>query len=400
MRALLVLTILLLPVCSSALVLSADAVWQGAMTISEAVRVEPGAVLTVRPGSRIRFDGGRLEVAGTLRAEDAVFTGDDWSGIVLKGVDEKTVLRRCRIEGARTGIFVGGGAPRLVGLQVAGNRIGIELKQQARPLIEDSLFRGNSRVGLFVKGESQPRVTGNDFEANGRYGAYIYRAAPAGFTGNRFVRNKTGLAITHFGSNPRIDGNLFLDNEQGILVDKAAQPLLSGNRITGNRVGVRFHRRSDPQMRGNLVKSNGTGALITYSSYPQIEGNDFVGNDRALVLEFQSSRWEERKGRAARAEAVSARGAFGGKAQRSVTEADRRADALDGTVEAGNNWWGEDGTRELARVGAGGNPSFIADGRDTPQFEEDGRSYPMDRVRFAPWSRDPLTGFAAKHEKD
>ena len=49
------------------------------------------------------------------------------------------------------------------------------------------------------------------------------------------------------------------------------------------------------------------------------------------------------------------------------------------------------GTAELNRVGAAGNPGFIADGRDTPTFEEQGQSYPLDLVDFAPWSKTPMT---------
>ena len=54
------------------------------------------------------------------------------------------------------------------------------------------------------------------------------------------------------------------------------------------------------------------------------------------------------------------------------------------------NWWGEKGTAELLRIGSKGNPDFILDGRDLPMFVDAGKSYPLDRVKFVPWSKQPF----------
>lgn len=390
-RLLTLLTLLLLPISAPALTLSVDTRWQGELTFAEEVRLEPGATLTVEPGATVRFSSGGLEVAGRLVASGVRFTGSEWSGVVLKGCDSATVLRDCTVEGARIGILVRGGEPRLKDLVLSGNETGMELRQKTTAEVSGCRFRGNSKVGLFIKDEAAPAVTECRFEDNGKFGAYIYRALPRRFAGNTFRCNPTGLMVSHFGSDPRIEGNRFEKNELGILVDRAARPELTGNLLRDNGTGIRLYRRSDPLVGGNLIEKNGVGISVAFSSYPRLRGNDFLDNRTALLLEYQSSDWEKEKGRAAREAESSSRGPFGQSARSEVTEADRGPRQLAGAVDARNNWWGLEGTAELTRIGKEGNPSFIADGRDTPTFVDEGKSYPLDTVLFAPWSTKPLT---------
>jgi parallel beta-helix repeat protein len=344
----------------------------------------------------IRFQGGSLEVAGRLLASGARFTGSDWDGIVLKGCDSKTVLRDSTIEGARTGLLVLGGAPLLDGLLLANNDTGMELRQKTAATVRGSTFRGNRKVGLFVKDDATASITGNRFENNGKFGAYIYRALPAKFSGNSFSGQPTALSISHFGSDPRIDGNRFEKNELAILVDRAARPVLAGNELSGNGTGVRLYRRADARLEGNRLTGNEVGIVVAYSSYPHIGGNDLAGNGTALRLEFQSSSWEEEKGAAARETESSGRSAFGQAPRTEVSEEQRRPRQLTGRVDARDNWWGMEGTKELVRIGAEGNPSFIHDGRDEPFFVEDGQQYPLDRVLFEPWRQQSATVPAEK----
>ena len=175
------------------------------------------------------------------------------------------------------------------------------------------------------------------------------------------------------------------------MVDRAARPVLQGNLLRNNQTGIYLYRRSDPQITGNRLERNEVGILVAYSSYPQISGNDFLDNGLAMKLEYQSSSWEAAKGAAAREGEVATRSAFAGQGMRTVTETERQAHNLDGKVLAAGNWWGDAGTRELARTDAGGNPSFIHDGRDQATFSEGGADYRLDRVVFAPWSTAPHT---------
>jgi len=364
--------------------------WRGEMRLAESVRVEPGGHLVVEPGSRVVFEHGGLEVAGTLEARDASFAGERWSGLALKGNDATTLLEGVTVRGAKTGVFVGGGAPRLAGLVLTGNEVGMEIRQKSSAQVERCRFEGNSKVGLFVKDESTPQVRDCVFRGNGRFGAYIHHANPAVFSGHRFEKNDTGLAISNYGSDPTVRDCLFIDNPLGVLVDRAAAPSLTGNRWQDNAVGLKLHRRSDARVNGNRFEGNRLAVLVSFSSYPQITRNDFVANAMALRLEHQSATWEEERGAAARAGEVARLGAFGGQNSTRVDEEQRRARDLTGTVEARDNWWGEDGSRELEKLDAAGNPSFIDDGRDRPRFEDQGKSYPLDTVDYTPWRRRPV----------
>lgn len=391
MKRLLTLLLLLLPTAGWGLTLNADTRWQGVLSFSDSVRVEPGVTLTIAPGSRVSFSAGRLEVAGRLLARDVRFTGKGWEGIVLKGCGSDTQLSNSMIEGARTGLFVVGGAPRLEALTLSGNEVGMELRQKSAAAVRGCTFSGNGKVGLFIKDDAAPSVTANRFEGNGKFGAYIYRALPAKFAGNTFGGQPTALMISHFGSDPRIEANRFERNETAISVDRAARPVLTGNLLRDNGTGIRLYRRSDPLVEGNRLERNRLAVSVAYSSYPTVRGNDFIDNGKALLLEFQSSTWEKERGSAAREAETAARGAFGQAPRTEVSEEQRRPQQLKGVVDAAGNWWGGPATAELVRIGAAGNPSFIDDGRDTPTFVDQGHSYPLDKAVFAPWSERPLT---------
>lgn len=392
MKKVLVLCILLLGAAPAlALTLSRDTTWQGQRELREEVRVEAGATLTILPGSKITFSGGHLEVAGRLLADDVHFSGSGWGGIILKGCDSTTRIRNCRIEGAKTGLFIGGGAPRLEGTTLQNNDVGIELKQQSTAAITNCRINENRKVGLFIKDESSPLVSGCTISKNGKYGVYIYRARPAGFTGNTLSENDTALMISNAGSDPRIQGNTFTQNKIAILVDRAARPLLTENLLRDNQTGVRLYRRADAAIDGNRFERNNEALSIAYSSYPRIQHNDFVANRRAIVLEFQSSSWEKSNGSTVRESAAENRGAFGqSNGHAADAAARRRPDAeLNGSVDARHNWWGEAESRELTRIGASGNPTFIHDGRDAPTFVDGGKEWPLDQVLFVPWQSTP-----------
>lgn len=376
-----------------ATIITGKAVWQGNKIITEKVRVESGAHLVIESASTITFDGGSLEVAGRLTARDVTFTGKKWSGIVLKGCGLDTLVSGSEISGAKIGIQVVGGEPRLEELTLAGNDVGIELRQQSEATVAGSTFKENRKVGLFVKDGATVAILNNRFEKNGRYGAYIFRSTPRRFSGNVFSNHDVALMVAYSGSNPELRDNCFDHNKTAIRVEKAARPLITGSDISNNETGISLYRRADPLVENNLLAQNGIGIAIAFSSYPQISNNDFVDNEKAIYLEFQSSQWEQSKGAAAR-QVESSRSAFGS-LEKASTELEPPRN-LDGTVDARNNWWGLSGLQELEKSGTDGNPSFIDDGRDRPTFIEEAKEYPLDRVDFRPWRKSAVFGGAAK----
>ncbi|MCF6177836.1 MAG: right-handed parallel beta-helix repeat-containing protein [Geopsychrobacter sp.] len=386
MKSALCLLFLLLPSVVSTRVVTTTEHWQGEVRLTEPLLIEKDAKLIIAPGTQV-FSTSVIEVKGALQARDVSFSGEDWPGLVLKNSTDKTVLRTCRIRGAKTGITVIGGAPLLTNLMVENNRVGIELRQKSRARVIDSLFQNNSRVGLFIKDESTSIVRGNRFEHQGKFGAYIYRAQPQDFSQNQFLDNDTGLMISHFGSNPRIKANRFMRNRLAIKVDRTAKPRIEENIFEDNQTALKLYRRSDPVIEANLFKQNLLAIHISFSSYPLIRHNNFIANKQALMLEFQSATWEKEKGALARQDQLASRGAFGGQKQDRVSEEQRRARQLDGTVDARENWWGGDETRLLEQGGLDMNPAWIDDGQDRPLFEEGGGEYPLDRVRWFPYDK-------------
>lgn len=389
MRFLLFILILLLSTEATAQILNGKNVWSGTVEVTEMIRVERGAVLIVKPETKVTFLGGSLEVAGQLQADRAEFNGKSWQGIVLKGCDESTVLRKVLISGAKIGVQVVGGNPLLENSRFTDNRVGVELRQKSAAIVRNNRFDQNEKVGLFVKDGTTAEVTGNRFERHGQYAAYIYRATPQQFSGNIFAQNATGLIVSFAGTNPELKNNRFVGNGTGIRIERAASPIVIGNTISGNAIGIDLYRRADPEIRGNLIKKNKKGVAIAYSSYPLITRNNFQDNGQSLYLEFQSATWEGQQGGVERASEFSRRSAFGGQ-NKAVSES-TPPPYLDGTVHAPENWWGEGGTVELLRIGQQGNPDFIDDGRDRPTFVDAGKTYPLDRVDFSSWSEQPFS---------
>lgn len=373
-------------VSATALTIEEDTHWEGEKVFAETVRVAPEASLTIAAGTKIHFEKGGLEVAGRLVADGIELFAAGSTGILLKGCDKTTKVSNSVISGAKIGIKLQGGSPTLEALTLSGNGVGIEVRGKAAGTLSNSVFDGNKKVGLFVKDDSTIAVTGCRFANNGRFGAYLYRGKPGIFARNVFVGNQVGLMVAYHGSDPLVEDNSFEENEIAIQVDRAARPTLKGNLLLKNKTGLYAYRRSDPVVIGNLFQENEVGVLLAFSSYPTIEGNDLVDNGMAIKLESQSAEWEKERGKEVRATETASRTAFSGQGMRTVTEEDRKVDNLKGLVEASHNWWGEAGTKELSKIGAGGNPSFILDGRDEAHFVDGGKEYKLDKVVFSPWS--------------
>lgn len=383
------LIFLLAPHPAQARVVSQIERWQGEVHVDENLRVEKNGQLLIAPGTRV-VSSAQIEVVGRLEALEVVFTGDDWPGLVLKGTGSQTLVKNCRVIGARTGISIIGGEPRILDSLFEKNQVGVEIRQKSRALIENNRFIENSRVGLFAKDETQALIRQNYFARQGKFGAYIYRAKPVEFQDNQFFDNPTGLMISHYGSDPQINQNQFERNQTAIKIDRAARPHLWSNRMIANQIGIALDRRSDPVIEKNLLQQNQQGILVKFSSYPLIRHNDFITNQQALVLEYQSSRWEQVNGADARQQQIASRGAFGGQKQMQVTETQRQAKGHDGYVDARENWWGRQETTVLKTLDEKANLPWIIDGYDTATFQESGQDWPLDRVRWWPFSPQPF----------
>lgn len=160
-----------------------DATWSGIVHLNGDVLVQPGATLTIAPGTRVEvraradgIGGGKnrerveLIVAGRLLAEGGpgkgriLFTSDgteprmgDWSGIVLRNPREGSRLTFCLIEYAHKGVSVLGGAPEIGDCEIRYNEYaGISCEVRARPRIINSNITANGFAGVVSELASAP----------------------------------------------------------------------------------------------------------------------------------------------------------------------------------------------------------------------------------------------------
>jgi nitrous oxidase accessory protein NosD len=163
------------PNLATAAVLTADAVWQGDVTLAEDILVPAGITLTIRPGTVINVLPSEstktdpeyasafteITVRGTLKvdgspASPVVFqlkTGDKadyWAGIIVDGGSAS--IRGCRITRAEAAIYVIDGHAGIDDCQLEQNRYGISAVGK-----KASVSIGSSRVvdndyGIFALG--------------------------------------------------------------------------------------------------------------------------------------------------------------------------------------------------------------------------------------------------------
>ena len=206
-----------------------DRTVSGTFRVRGELKVLPGVVLTVRPGTRFLFepfdadgDGvndSRLVVEGTLIARGTpgapiFFTSasrdpmpGDWLELRVDR-SEGTVLEHCVLEYSRYGFHAhfssGVIANSVLRNNIDGTRFG-----NARYVLYRNRIEGNSGKGINFR-DSGLTVTGNRIGRN-RYGIFIFEeGADALITLNLFYGN--GRSDIHFGDfytggNPILDGN-------------------------------------------------------------------------------------------------------------------------------------------------------------------------------------------------
>ncbi|MHB8767221.1 MAG: right-handed parallel beta-helix repeat-containing protein [Deferrisomatales bacterium] len=387
--------------------LASDTVWSGVVEIAADVVVGAGCTLVVLPGTQVRFaraagtaEGPRLTVAGTLVAqgrpgEPILFTSaaeapepGDWGGIVFEKARERVSrLRHCRVEYAH--VAVQGrisalvaeessfrrnrvGVRALQGLEgglfdcdVSENGLGIHFDKSSGVLVENCRIERNLRTGILCAGGSSPQLTNCRIADNGR----------------------DGVACV-LGASPRIEGNLITGHERGVFTEFRANPVISRNEIRGNGTGVWSEKLTWPRILGNRIFDNGVGIRCDASAYPEIRGNNLFGNrDFAVAVGDRQSSQGEQTIR------YRAQGRAFGEPERLPPNNRKTAPrqvAADGTIDARGNWWGRGVVEQMAALGEGGNLAAVEDGLDLPLAGYEGRQFPRDTVRFAPWEDRPV----------
>ncbi len=180
--------------------ISRDTHWIGDVHIDGDVIVPRGVILSIESGSRVFFkphydsqhggmDKERAEIIvnGVLLARGAgaqtpiLFSSEssqaqmnDWYGIILKNLNNKSILKNCVIEFGYKGITCYGSVPLISDSEIRFNyNSGISCEVRAKPEIENCVIVGNGFSGINAELASSPQVSGCTITQN-TYGVMIF----------------------------------------------------------------------------------------------------------------------------------------------------------------------------------------------------------------------------------
>jgi len=311
-----------------------DESWEGRVLIDGTVMVAPGVVLTIRPGTQVRFafrdsngDGigeselfvqGRIAAIGE-RDRPIIFTAAGrqgpgrWGAINIMGSDvEENLFAWCRIESSYRGLHSHFSTFRVEHCSFRGNTRGLQFQESKAVILGASIFSNSS--GLRFRDSrvviEETRIAGNTI-------------------GLQALRSQVSLSSSFVEDN--ILAGIHLREAEGVV---------SGCRIAGNSPGLRASR-GRLRMENSVIEGNGYGGIQIRGAEAVFTGNRFAGNAG--------------NGFSTDSEAVSLEGnAFSGNLRFALENNSPAA------VEAPRNYWGS----------AAGMADRIYDGRDDPAVGE------------------------------
>jgi len=421
---------------------AADTVWQGRLIVEAPLTVPAGVTLTVREGATILFRGGAgLTVLGVLRAEGTAgqpvtFSAegtDLWAGITLAGGRQPSLLKGCRILGAKA-LAISSGEHVVEACEIADGGVGVEVNgDTARPSLKGNRIHDMREGGVRCVGRSAPLVEGNTIERCGPFGIHasqsvaplvqgntvadcvngieLIQAAPL-IRNNRVRRCERGIALSSAGggrpvarntiedcgvgifvqqlSSPEISENTITGNKEGIVCFMGARPFIRNNAIRGNGTGISCNQISAPTIEANAIENNRRGIFLTLSSYAIFHGNNIDGNEVQVELGNMSRDWERRVGKKPMRGLLQQNAVRAGRGlspQGADTGAGDGFEVAGGAVEATGNWWGEATTREMEQKGPDADIAGLRDWHDVPTLTYEGYegAFVQDRIAYAPW---------------
>lgn len=422
--------------------------WSGKIVLAESVNVAENAVLTILPGTEVRFSGSAgLSVSGRMLAKGTEqqpirflpVSGEaagSWPGIAFVGANQGSELEHVVIKGAVTALTINGSKVRVSAatLQFAGkgiflgaealgeidrvtvkdmSEVGIEASTHSRGLISNCriesiggaavlaakqtgfVIRDNqltkAKVGILTSGDSPP-IEGNTIKEC-EVGIAITHANPGVMIrGNRITGARKGISCQQFAS-PTIERNLIVGCDEGLDVFQGSSPVVRQNRFTQNKRALTAIQMCNPEVTRNDFVDNDTAAYLHLSSYATFRENNFEGNRLHIVLDNMSYDWELRASKKP-SRNLQMQNDFLAKQGRAMPRAMHVEVKSEGFVNAQQNYWGTATTREMAEKGSDAEISTIEDGYDVPILTYDGwpGEYKKDRVRYAGWQSERNAG--------
>ncbi len=244
-------------------------VWEGTARL-EGERVIPeGAVLLVRPGTRVEIEpGARLLVEGRLEAEGAdgaevsFLPKGPWGGLVLQ---KNASARICgaRLSGAQDEMIFcrGRSSLELLGTRLKGSGNGLRCEDEARAALEDCEILEARYVGVLAAGRSRVDVRGGTMSLN-ETAITLHEQARADVRGARLSVNELC----------------------GVNVMDQARLRASRCLLAGNHTAVSLSGRADGDLRDNAIRRNQVGVHARDRAALNVVGNDFTQNRQEIDL--------------------------------------------------------------------------------------------------------------------
>ncbi len=262
--------------------------WKGEVIVTGRVTVTPEAVLTLVPGTRVRFR--RVDTNGDGLGEGELLV---LGGIRSLGTPDRPVVFESAEPDPRPGDW---DKVSLIAAEDPDNRFrytvfrhGVQALHAhfSRFEADSCLFVDNLRAVQFQESD-RARVVGSVFVGNKQ--ALRFRDSVVEIVGNRLWGNLYGIHA--FRAELRCEGNLVEGSPLGSFLAKESRVVFVGNRVGGGRDGARM---KDPdsraEIRGNRIEDVAEDALSLSGVEAVIEGNlldraglDLVGLEGGRVV--------------------------------------------------------------------------------------------------------------------
>lgn len=386
--------------------ITGDTTWDGEIIVQGIITVQRKAVLTILPGTVMRFTppDGELDVMGTLKAigtEDKkiIFTSvdenntaDKWKGLTFSGeksADTPNQLSNCVINSADAGIYCfAGGSVTVENCVLNKNNMAVGLSQGSSVIIKRCNFMDNAVGGVFSE-QSMVNISNSRFLNNTDFGISFLTGNGAIVAGNFISGHERGVVFSFLGTDGIIKNNVIQDNKYGIYTDRLAKMVISNNTIQNNDYGIYVKQDAVPKIFLNEITKNRIGIFIMESynlNTLNIHDNNIYENKEYEAGLNRSSAEYARE---------SIKAALSGD-----TTVDYppyiKSHILSGLqpleyFDAKRNFWGKELTEEMNKKGDSSNISKILDFYDDPENKET-KNYFL----YSGWRNTPVEGAGAK----
>jgi hypothetical protein len=245
--------------------------------VCDNITVQTGAVLTVEPGSIIRFcpDAG-LTVQGTLVMDGLAnsrinltsysypSSPGDWKGVTFEqGSDDiGSILSQVDIEYSQRGLVLNEASPTVLNMSVANSSVsGIEVHQSYVHIIGAHVV--DSERGVYAV-DSTLHLRDSEIL---RCDDGVQMEDSNGSLEWNWIHHNTDKGIWLVRSNPWLWSNLIMYNtNEGVRIDDSMDVLLTGNAILDSNIGLYGFQSTGLTLQGDFIFNAPSGGLTFWTT--------------------------------------------------------------------------------------------------------------------------------------